>query len=144
MKSVKHILTRKGSAVIAVPANTTVLNVLKLMAEKNIGSVVVTENDEYIGLVTERDYARKIILMGRHSDDTTTGDIITTDLPKITPKSSVDSCMLIMSESNIRYLPVFDDAGQLCGIISINDVVYETIHSQKETIEQLHSYIHAT
>ncbi|MBD1385628.1 CBS domain-containing protein [Mucilaginibacter rigui] len=144
MKSVKHILARKGSNVIAVPAKTTVLNVLKLMSEKNIGSVVVTENDNYIGLVTERDYARKIILMGKHSDDTTVGEIMSNDFPKITPESSVDSCMLIMSENNIRYLPVFDKEEQLCGIISINDVVYETIHSQKETIEQLHSYIQST
>nr|WP_067062888.1 CBS domain-containing protein [Mucilaginibacter sp. L294] len=144
MKSVKHILARKGSNVIAVPAQTTVLNVLKLMSEKNIGSVVVTENDTYIGLVTERDYARKIILMGKHSDDTTVGEIMSNNFPKITPESSVDSCMLIMSENNIRYLPVFDKEEQLCGIISINDVVYETIHSQKETIEQLHSYIQST
>jgi CBS domain-containing protein len=142
MKSVKHILARKGSAVIAVPADTTVLNVLKLMAERNIGSVVVTDNGQYIGLVTERDYARKIILMGKHSDETTAGDIISTNLPHVTPKSSVESCMIIMSENNIRYLPVFDEADSLCGIISINDVVYETIHSQQETIEQLHSYIH--
>jgi CBS domain-containing protein len=144
MKSVKHILARKGSAVIAVPSDTTVLNVLKLMAEKNIGSVVVTNNGQYIGLVTERDYARKIILMGKHSDDTTAGDIISTDLPRITPQSSVESCMILMSENNIRYLPVFDNDDELCGIISINDVVYETIHSQKETIEQLHSYIQST
>jgi CBS domain-containing protein len=145
MKSVKHILTRKGSAVVAVPANTTVLNVLKLMAEKNIGSVVVNnDDDEYIGLVTERDYARKIILMGKHSDETIVGEIMSTNLPHITPKSSVETCMIIMSENNIRYLPVFDDEKQLCGIISINDVVYETIHSQKETIEQLHSYIQST
>jgi CBS domain-containing protein len=144
MKSVKHILARKGSNVIAVPAQTTVLNVLKLMSEKNIGSVVVTENEKYIGLVTERDYARKIILMGKHSDDTTVGEIISNGFPHITPESTVDSCMLIMSEKNIRYLPVFDKEDQLCGIISINDVVYETIHSQKETIEQMHSYIHST
>lgn len=144
MKSVKHILARKGSAVIAVPTDTTVLNVLKLMAERNIGSVVVTDNGQYIGLVTERDYARKIILMGKHSDETTAGDIISTNLPRITPKSSVESCMIIMSENNIRYLPVFDEEEDLCGIISINDVVYETIHSQKETIEQLHSYIQST
>ncbi|OOQ62245.1 CBS domain-containing protein [Mucilaginibacter pedocola] len=142
MKSVKHILARKGSAVIAVPATTTVFNVLQLMAEKNIGSVVVTEDGNYLGLVTERDYARKIILMGRHSDDTTAGDIISNDLPHITPKTSVDDCMLLMSENNIRYLPVFDDTDHLCGIVSINDVVYETIHSQREQIDQLHSYIH--
>lgn len=142
MKSVQHILARKGSAVIAVPAATTVYNVLKLMAEKNIGSVVVTNDGQYIGLVTERDYARKIILMGKHSDETTAGDIISTNLPRITPKSSIESCMIIMSENNIRYLPVFNDADELCGIVSINDIVYETIHSQKETIDQLHSYIH--
>jgi CBS domain-containing protein len=144
MNSVKHILARKGGNVIAVPAQTTVLNVLKLMSEKNIGSVVVTQNGTYIGLVTERDYARKIILMGKRSEDTTVGEIISNSFPKITPDSSVDSCMLIMSEKNIRYLPVFDKEEQLCGIISINDVVYETIHSQKETIEQMHSYIHST
>ncbi|MDB5000506.1 MAG: histidine kinase, partial [Mucilaginibacter sp.] len=109
-----------------------------------IGSVVVTENDKYIGLVTERDYARKIILMGKHSDDTTVGEIMSTGLPRITPNSSIETCMLVMSENNIRYLPVFDDQDQLCGIISINDVVYQTIHSQKETIDQLHSYIHTT
>ena len=129
MKSVKHILARKGSAVIAVPSDTTVLNVLKLMAEKNIGSVVVTNNGQYIGLVTERDYARKIILMGKHSDDTTAGDIISTDLPRITPQSSIESCMILMSENNIRYLPVFDNEDDLCGIISINDVVYDSLHA---------------
>ena len=144
MKSVKHILARKGSNVIAVPANTTVLDVLKLMADKNIGSVVVKEGDEYLGLVTERDYARKIILMGKHSDDTTVGEIMSTGLPRITPESSIETCMVVMSENNIRYLPVFDHSDKLSGIISINDVVYETIHSQKETIEQLHSYIQST
>ena len=82
--------------------------------------------------------------MGKHSDDTTAGEIMSNDLPHITPKSSVDSCMLMMSEKNIRYLPVFDENESLCGIISINDVVYETIHSQKETIDQLHNYIHTT
>ncbi|MBD1395332.1 CBS domain-containing protein [Mucilaginibacter glaciei] len=143
MKTVKHILARKGSDVIAVAASTTVLNVLKLMAEKNIGSVVVKDGEKYLGMVTERDYARKIILMGKHSDDTTAGEIMSNDLPHITPKSTIDTCMLMMSEKNIRYLPVFDEAESLCGIISINDVVYETIHSQKETIDQLHSYIHS-
>jgi CBS domain-containing protein len=144
MKSVKHILARKGGNVIAVPAQTTVLNVLKLMSEKNIGSVVVTENGKYIGLATERDYARKIILMGKHSDETIVSEIMSNDFPKITPESSIDTCMLVMSENNIRYLPVFDTADELCGIVSINDVIYETIHSQKETIEQLHSYIQST
>src|SRR3954467_11885988 len=118
MNSVKHILARKGSNVIAVTADTTVLNVLKVMAEKNIGSVVVTENGKYIGLVTERDYARKIILMGKHSDDTKVGEIMSTSLPRITPSSTIETCMLVMSDNNIRYLPVFDDEDRLCGIIS--------------------------
>ena len=141
MKSVKHILARKGNNVVAVPADTTVLNVLKLMADKNIGSVVVTENGKYIGLMTERDYSRKIILVGKHSDETTAGEIISTNFPIITPKSSVDECMLIMSENNIRYLPVFDIADELCGIISMSDVVTETILSHEDTIEQLKNYI---
>jgi len=141
MKTVKHILLRKGSNVISVPASTTVYDVLKLMADKNIGSVVVHDDGKYLGLVTERDYARKIVLMDRHSEDTPVVDIMSTGLPRISPESSIDTCMLIMSENNIRYLPVFDKSDALCGIVSINDVVYETIHSQRETIEQLHSYI---
>jgi CBS domain-containing protein len=141
MKNVKHILARKGSNVISVTADTTVLDVLKLMSEKNIGSVIVTGDGNYLGLVTERDYARKIILMGKHSEDTTVGEIMSNGFPHITPESSIDTCMLVMSENNIRYLPVFDESSNLCGIVSINDVIYETIHSQKETIEHLHSYI---
>ena len=141
MKQVKHILARKGGRVIAVSPNTTVLNVLILMAEENIGSVIVSDGDQYMGLLTERDYARKIILMGKHSDDTTAAEIMSKNLPKITPDSSIETCMVLMSEHNIRYLPVFDKEEKLCGIISVNDLVYETIHAQKETIEHLQVYI---
>ncbi|MBK0378905.1 CBS domain-containing protein [Mucilaginibacter segetis] len=144
MKCVKHILARKGSTVITVSADTTVFTVLKLMADNNIGSVVVTNNGKYMGLVTERDYARKVILMGKHSGETTVSEIMSDNCPKISPDISVDECMRVMSEKNVRYLPVFNNSDDLSGIISINDVVYETIHSQKETIEQLHSYIQST
>jgi CBS domain-containing protein len=140
MKKVSDILKRKGGEVVTIPAETTVLDALKLMAEKNIGSVVIEEDDVYLGLVTERDYARKVILLGRSSSETPVREIMTTGLPRIVPESSIETCMHIMSESNIRYLPVFK-ADQMCGIISINDLVTETILSHLETIEHLKTYI---
>jgi len=112
------------------------------MADENIGSVVILEDGEYAGLLTERDYARKVILKGKSSHETLVRDIMSTGLPRILPDNSIETCMHIMSESNIRYLPVFID-DTLCGIISINDLVTETILSQLETIEQLKSYIHS-
>jgi len=142
MKKVSDILTRKGSSVITINADTTVLDALKLMAEKNIGSVVITENGEYLGLLTERDYARKVILQGKSSHETPVREIMSTGLPRILPGNSIETCMHIMSESNIRYLPVFE-ADELYGIISINDLVTETILSHLETIEHLKSYIHS-
>ena len=140
MKKVSDILARKGSSVIAIDADTSVLDALKLMSEKNIGSVIVTEGGEYAGLLTERDYARKVILKGKSSDETTVREIMSTGLPRILPNSSIETCMHIMSETNIRYLPVFRE-DHLVGIISINDVVTETILSHEATIEHLQSYI---
>ncbi len=142
MKKVSNILARKGSDVIAIDGSTTVLDALKLMSDKNIGSVVITENGAYAGLLTERDYARKVILQGKSSFETPVMEIMSTGLPRILPENSIDTCMHIMSESNIRYLPVFCD-DKLCGIISITDVVTETILSHEETIEHLKSYIHS-
>lgn len=141
MKKVSSILSRKGSDVVSVDCTTTVLDTLKLMAEKNIGSVVIKENGEYIGLFTERDYARKIILMGKSSGETDVKEIMTTGLPRVSPDISVETCMHIMDDNKIRYLPVFNNQDELSGIISIGDVVYATILSQKEMIEHLHSYI---
>ncbi|MDO3643928.1 MAG: CBS domain-containing protein [Mucilaginibacter sp.] len=140
MKKVSNILARKGSAVIAIDGSTTVLEALKLMADKNIGSVVITENNAYAGLLTERDYARKVILQGKSSLETQVREIMSTDFPRMIPENSVETCMHVMSENNLRYLPIFKD-GILCGIISISDVVTETILSHEETIEQLKSYI---
>lgn len=140
MKKVSNILTRKGSAVIAIDGGTTVLDALRLMADKNIGSVVITENNAYAGLLTERDYARKVILQGKSSLETQVREIMSTEFPRMIPENTVETCMHVMSENNLRYLPVFKD-GILCGIISISDVVTETILSHEETIEQLKSYI---
>jgi CBS domain-containing protein len=140
MKKVSDILNRKGVSVITIDADTTVLDALRLMDDKNIGSVVVTESEEYLGLLTERDYARKVVLQGKSSQETLVREIMSTGLPRIVPESSLETCMHIMSENNIRYLPVFR-ADQLCGIISINDLITETIHTHLETIEHLKSYI---
>jgi CBS domain-containing protein len=141
MKKVSNILSRKGSSVVAIDGSTTVLEALKLMADKNIGSVVITEDDEYAGLLTERDYARKVILHGKSSLETQVREIMSTNFPRMIPENSVETCMHVMSENNIRYLPVFNRNDVLCGIISISDVVTETILSHEETIEQLKSYI---
>jgi len=122
MKKVSSILSRKGSNVIAIDGSTTVLDALKLMSEKNIGSVVITEQGIYAGLLTERDYARKVILQGKSSLETQVREIMSTGFPRILPDNSIETCMHIMSESNLRYLPVFKD-DQLSGIISISDVV---------------------
>ncbi len=142
MKKVKDILARKGGLAISIDAETSVLDALRLMDDKNIGSVIVTENGEYLGLLTERDYARKVILKGKSSDETTVREIMSTDLPHIIPENTVETCMHIMSENNIRYLPVFRN-DKLCGIVSINDLVTETILTHLETIEHLKSYIHS-
>lgn len=140
MRKVSDILQRKGKTVVSVEPDLPVLKALELMAEKNFGSLMIMKNDEYLGIMTERDYARKVVLKGKSSTETFVKDIMSTGLPRITPDNSIETCMHIMSESNIRYLPVFEN-DKVCGIISITDVVTETIISQKETIEQLKNYI---
>jgi CBS domain-containing protein len=143
MKKVADVIARKGSNVTNVPPSTSVLDVLKIMAEQNIGSVVVIDKGNYIGIMTERDYSRKVVLKGKSSTDTKVSEIMSSDFPRITPTDSIDYCMQMMSDKNIRYLPVFNN-DQLCGIISINDVVKETILSHEETITQLKDYLHAS
>jgi CBS domain-containing protein len=143
MNKISAILARKGNVAIHVLPETTVLDAIKLMAEKNIGSVVVMENDHYLGIVTERDYSRKVILNGKHSVDTKVSEIMSEDLPSLKPNDSVELCMSLMTQQNIRYLPVFEN-DSLCGIISMSDVVKETILAQKETINHLENYIRSS
>jgi CBS domain-containing protein len=140
MRKVSDILTRKGNQVASISPTTTVIQALQMMSDKNIGSLVVVENGQFLGILTERDYSRKVILMGRHSSDTPVSEIMTSDFPPVKLADSVEYCMQLMSAKHIRYLPVFEE-GQLVGIISINDVVTETISNQQETISQLQSYI---
>ncbi|RYF50774.1 MAG: CBS domain-containing protein, partial [Cytophagaceae bacterium] len=118
----------------------TVLGALKLMAEKNIGAVLVVDNDELTGIFSERDYARKIVLKGRHSDDTLVRDVMTPNVITIEPEQRLEDCMQIMSDKHIRHLPVME-SGKLIGIISINDVVTAIMRDQKTRIDSLESYI---
>ncbi|MCH5689435.1 CBS domain-containing protein [Niabella sp. W65] len=140
MGKVSTILARKGNNAVSVQKDTKVYDALKIMSDKNIGSLVVLDGEKYTGILTERDYSRKVILEGRHSDEITVGEIMSTDLPTVKPEDTVELCMQLMSNKNIRYLPVFD-GDKLSGIISISDVVTETILQQKETISQLQNYI---
>ena len=141
MNTVNQILARKGFVAIAVVSGTTVLKALEIMEEKNIGSVVVLHPDgTFEGIVTERDYSRKIILKGKSSTDTKVEEIMSTDLPHVTVKDTVEHCMELMSGNNIRYLPVLA-GGELRGIVSMSDVVKETILMQQETIDHLQHYI---
>ncbi len=140
MGKVSTILARKGNNAVSVQKDTKVYEALKIMSDKNIGSLVVLDEGKYAGIFTERDYSRKVILEGRHSDEVTVGEIMSTDLPTVKPEDTVELCMQLMSNKNIRYLPVFD-GDHLSGIISISDVVTETILQQKETISQLQNYI---
>lgn len=142
MKKVGDILSRKGSDAITVSPDATVLDALKIMAEKNIGSVIVMSEGQYQGIITERDYSRKITLKGKSSTDTTVADIMSTQLPNISPDDTIERCMELMSDKNIRYLPVFKK-NELKGIISMSDVVKETILSQQEMINHLENYIHS-
>ena len=142
MTLVKNILARKAAPAVTVSPSTTVFEALQLMAEKNIGSVIVMNDDQYQGIVTERDYSRKVILKNKHSRSTLVSEIMTTDLSHISPNDSIDNCMAIMTTNNVRYLPVFSN-NELVGIISMSDVVKATILEQETTIQHLNEYIHS-
>ena len=141
MKKVIDILAKKGSNVISVSPEAKIISALQIMQEKNIVSVVVIQEGKYMGILTERDYARKVILLDKNSSETSVAEIMTTDLPLIDRTTSLESCMVIMSEKNIRYLPVVEE-GELMGIISINDLIRSTIQNHLEMIEYLKNYIH--
>lgn len=140
MKKVKDILASKSKPVISVSSRAKVIEALQLMQTNNIGSVVVMDHGKYVGIFTERDYARKVILMGKSSIDAAVEEIMTTDLPAIDRETTVEMCMIIMSERHIRYLPVVEN-GEFLQIISINDLITATIKGHLETIEHLKNYI---
>lgn len=140
MNLVKHILNRKGKNTISVTPDVSVKDALKIMAENDMGSVVVIENGHFLGIMTERDYSRKVILKNRNSTDTLVKDIMSGDLPRVKPADTVEYCMELLDNKHIRYLPVFEN-DHLVGIISISDLIKETLITQQRTIDQLENYI---
>jgi CBS domain-containing protein len=140
MITVAGILKSKTSEIFSVTSSTTVYDAIKLMSEKNIGALPVVDNNVLSGIFSERDYARKIILLNRKSQETLINEIMTATVITVTPKDTIDHCMEIMSSKKIRHLPVMEE-NQLVGIISIGDVVTTIIQSQKETITYLQNYI---
>ena len=137
---VHDILRRKNNQVFSILPEQTVFDALKLMAEKNLGGVLVMRGDKLVGIFTERDYARKIILLGRASKDTPITEVMTPHVRTITRDTEIDECMKMMTEKTIRHLPVLEN-GTVIGIVSIGDVVKLLIEEQKGIIEHLQSYI---
>jgi CBS domain-containing protein len=140
VKLVKHVLDRKGRKIISVKPDDTVLDAIRVMAEKNIGAVVVMNGDALDGIMSERDYARKVIVKGRASDATPVADIMTSEVLTTAESETVNNCMEMMTDRKIRHLPVVDD-GRVVGMISIGDLVEAIIADQQEEIEQLEHYI---
>ncbi len=141
MESIRHLLARKGNAVHTIGPGATVLEALEVMAQHDVGALVVVDPEgDVIGLLSERDYARKVILHGRISRDTSVSDIMSTGVICVTSRQTVDACMALMTRHRTRHIPVVEN-GQLSGIVSIGDVVSAIIEDQQFTIEQLEHYI---
>ncbi|TWJ18934.1 CBS domain-containing protein [Geobacter argillaceus] len=140
MKSVKDILRNKVSGIFTIVPNATVLTAIELMAEKNIGSLLVMEGDKLVGIITERDYSRKVILAGKSSSNTLVKEIMTQKLVVIQPGSTIEECMVLMIENSVRYLPVIEE-GKAIGVISIGNVVNSIISEQNIVINNLQQYI---
>jgi CBS domain-containing protein len=138
---VRHLLDRKGRALYSVKPDDPVLEAIRLMAEHHVGALLVMDGARLAGIVSERDYARKIILKGRSSADTPVSQIMSTPVLTVVPQSSVQECMELMTEHRVRHLPVVE-SGRVIGVVSIGDLVKAVIQDQQETIEQLESYIH--
>ena len=140
MFSVNDLLRHKGVDVWTITPDKTVYDALVLMATKKIGALVVVEGNKVCGMLSERDYARKVVLKGKSSSETTVKDIMTKKVLYVSPEKSVSECMALMTELAVRHLPVLKD-GDLAGLISIGDVVRSVISEQEFTINQLESYI---
>ncbi len=142
MRTVQHILNTKPVQIYSVTASTSVLDGLKLMTEKNISALLIMENGLLMGIFTERDYARKIILHGKSSNTTPISEAMTTSPITVNSSDSIELCMQIMTEKHIRHLPVVNE-NHAAGMVSIGDVVKFIIADQKQTISQLESYINS-
>jgi CBS domain-containing protein len=142
MTTARQVLDEKGRNVCSVGPDETVYDAIRKMAEENIGSLLVVENDKPIGIFTERQYARNVVLKGRASPTTRIREVMETKLLYARPDQSVEECMAVMTDKRIRHLPVIDQ-GKLIGIVSIGDLVKTIISNQKFLIDQLVHFIHA-
>jgi CBS domain-containing protein len=141
MKHVAQVLKSKPDQTVhTIAPSASVFDAVKLMADKNIGALLVIEDLKIVGIITERDYARKIVLMGRSSKETPVRDIMTSPVMSVRPDQTNEECMALMTNSRVRHLPVMD-GGKLIGLVSIGDLVKDIISEQKFTIEQLEHYI---
>jgi CBS domain-containing protein len=141
MATVRHLLDLKGRAIFSIGPEEPVLEAIRLMAERHIGALLVTKGDELVGIVSERDYARKVILKGRSSADTPVSQIMSSPVITVSLTHSVQECMQLMTTRRVRHLPVIEGKSVL-GMVSIGDLVKAVIEEQQKTIEQLESYIH--
>lgn len=142
MVKVDNLLSRKGQLLHSIAPDEPVLEAIRMMAAHGIGAVLVLKDNELVGIVSERDYARKVVLMGRSSHETPVWQIMSSPVVTVNPTDSLDTCMRVMTDRRIRHLPV-TDGGQVIGMLSIGDLVKAVIDDQRRTIEQLEAYIHS-
>jgi CBS domain-containing protein len=140
MKTVRDVLAKKGCEVLSVAPHTTVYEALALMADRNIGAVVVLDADSPVGIFSEREYARQVILKGKSSKETPVREVMLAPVLFVRPEQTIESCMGLMTDRRVRHLPVLDDDG-LTGIVSIGDIVKAIIDDREFHIEQLQQYI---
>lgn len=140
MKTVKDVLDAKGSSVWSVRPNDSVYDALKSMAEKDVGGLVVMEYDRLVGIITERDYARKVIIEGKSSKETPVSEIMTKRVLCVTPERTVDECLALMTDKRLRHLPVLENK-KVVGVVSIGDLVKTIMDEQQVLIDQLQHYI---
>ena len=140
MKTIKQLLSDKGHQVWTIDANASVLDAIKLMADKDVGALLVTDTAKPIGMISERDYARKVVLQGKSSQETAIKEIMTAPVVCARPDQSIEECMAVMTDKRVRHLPVID-GDKLIGIVSIGDLVKAIIAEQEFIIQQLEHYI---
>jgi CBS domain-containing protein len=142
MRTLMQLLQAKGGEIHAIAPDARVYDALRLMAEKDVGALVVVEGGRLAGIISERDYARKVILHGKSSHDTPVREIMTGKVVTVVPAQTVEDCMALMTSRRVRHLPVVEGE-RLLGVLSIGDLVKEVIAEQEQTIRQLESYIHS-
>ncbi len=141
MTHVRHLLASKPTTLFSIAPDDPVLEAVRAMAEHGVGALLVMSAGTLAGIVSERDYARKVVLRGRASADTPVAQIMSSPVLTVSPETTVQQCMVLMTERRIRHLPVVDN-GRVIGVVSIGDLVKSLIEEQRRTIEQLESYIH--